>query len=381
MKKRRIIIDGEVLVAPHFSGIGYYTLELLRGIDRQIPSYPGFTVSLLIHFRHLEKVRSYGFKNIEIIPSPLSLRITNGLKLRNKQPALDLLFGRGIYLFPNFTSWPLAASPSIPIIYDLSYELYPQFAEPNNQRFLSGQVKKAARRASFIATISQNSRREISEFYERALSDVKVYYPAVDLNHFHPRLEEEVESAKKRYGIKGNYLLFVGNIEPRKNLKHLLLAYDQLPYSTKQKTSLLLIGAKGWQDDEITATIERVRASGAVVQTPSHRVGDGDLPALYTGATAFIYPSIYEGFGIPPLEAMACGTPVICADNSSLPEAVGDAALMIDALSIDNISKQIAHLLSDRPLQQELVRKGYRQVQKFSWDKSAQQLLRDLEHL
>ncbi len=376
--KKRLIIDGEVLVMPHFSGVGHYTLEMIKAIDRQLNSRDDFTATLLIHFRHTEKAKQYGFKNIEIIPSPFSLRISNGLKIRNKQPYLDLLFGKGIYIFPNFTSWPLLFSKSVPFIYDISYERYPQFAEPRNQVFLSEQVKKAAARASHVVTISESAKHEICDFYNLPAKKVGAYYPAVDTAVYYRRTNKEVTAVKKKYGIAGNYLLFVGNIEPRKNLKNLLLAYEQVPLDLQKKYPLVLVGAKGWQDDEIFDIISRLNKQGSSVQLPSQYVSDNDLPAIYSGATAFIYPSIYEGFGIPPVEAMACGVPVISADNTSLPEATGEAALFVNALSVDDIAAAIVRLLGSPELRQELTTKGYAQASKFSWDESAQKLLEDI---
>lgn len=375
IKKKRLIIDGEVLVMPHFSGIGHYTLELLRAIDKELNTRHDIEVSVLIHYRHIEKAKQYGFKNIEIIPSPFSLRISNGLKIRNKQPFLDLLFGKGIYLFPNFSSWPLLRSKSIPIIYDLSYEKYAEFAEPRNQQFLSEQVRKAASRADQIITISENSKREIASFYHVSPKKIDVCYPAVDRDHFYRQSHEDIAKTLKKYDLKEKYILFVGNIEPRKNLKNLLLAYEKLPVGVRKQHSLLLVGAKGWQDEEIFETIERLQARGDTIQMPSHRVEDVDLPAIYSGASVFVYPSIYEGFGIPPLEAMACGVPVIASNNSSLPEACGSAALLVEADSVDQICSSINSVLGNTTLSERCIYKGYRQVEVFSWESSANKLL------
>ncbi len=383
MSKRetKLLVDGDVLVTPHFSGIGHYTLHLMYALDRYIEKDPSLHITIFVYFKNLKKAKSYQFRNIKIIPSFFSQRIANALKIRNKQPHLDLFFGKGIYLFPNFTSWPLLRSKSISFIYDLSYELYKQYAEPRNQAFLSSQTKKTVSRSSLIATISQNSKNELCGFYSLEPSRVKIFYPAVDQTIYYRRSTKDIEKTKKKYGIKGEYILFVGNIEPRKNIKNILLAYEQLSQDLRKKYSLLLVGAKGWQDGEIFTIVERLKETGNRVIFPNSYVPDEDLPALYSGASVFAYPSIYEGFGIPPLEAMACGTPVVSADNSSLPEAVGEAGILVNALSVKDISDAIANIVTHEKLREKMIEKGYQQVDSFSWDKEAEKFAQAVKEL
>jgi len=380
-KRTRLVVDGEVLVMPHFSGIGHYTLELLRALDDLLDDDPNVKVSMFVYFKRVSAAKAYGFRNIKIIPSPFSLRISNGLKIRGKQPPLDLLFGKGIYLFPNFTSWPLRRSLSVPVIYDLSYEKFPQFADPRNQEFLSTQVKTATARADYVATISENSKKEIVEFYGVPEKKIGVFYPAIDQRKFFRRPASEVEAVKERYGIRGSYILFVGNIEPRKNLKNILLAYEALPADIRKSNSLLLIGAKGWQDGEIFDIIDRLKSQGNSIQLPDKYVQDDDLPAFYSGASVFVYPSMYEGFGMPALEALSCGVPVVSADNSSLPEVVGDAALLVDALSPTEIAEAIKKVLTDEKLRESLIKRGFRQADTFSWTHAAKELLETVKGL
>lgn len=377
----RVIFDGEVIVMSHFSGIGHYTLELLRAIDRQLEKDDSLDFSLLINYRHMKKARGFGFRNINLVHSPFSLRISNGLKTHNIQLPLDMFFGRGTYIFPNYSSWPLLRSKAVTFIYDISYEKYPELVEPRNQVFLSGQVRKSASRASLVATISENSKREICSLYSLRDDRVKVFYPAVDRTLYYRRPAVEIKRMKTKYDIKGDYILFVGNIEPRKNLKNLLLAYEQFPLDLQEKTSLLLIGAEGWQNSDILEIISRLQKQGKSIRMPAKSVPDKDLPALYSGAKLFVYPSIYEGFGIPPIEAMACGTPVVSANNSSLPEAVGEAALMVDAQSVSDISSKMSLLLGNIDLQKKFIKKGYQQINKFSWDDSAKKFLESMKNL
>lgn len=374
-KKTKVFIDAEVLIVPHFSGIGHYTLELLRALDRAIETRDDIQVELGVYFKRIDKIRGYGFRNFKIRRTPFPLRISNGLKIRGLQPPYDLFFGKRLYFFPNYTSWPTWFSKSISVVYDLSFEYFPQYVEPRNQKFLSDHVKESVKRGAKIVTISKNSQKEIAEFYSYPIKDIPIIYPGIDQTELFRWPEEEVAKVKAHYGVHGKYILFVGNIEPRKNLKNLLLAYEKLDASTREKYSILLVGARGWLDDEIFDIIERLRIAGNHIQQPQGYVEDKDRAALFSGASLFVFPSQYEGFGIPPVEAMACGVPTITSDNSSLPEAVGDAAKMVSADSVDDLAKMITKVLEDKELQKKMIAKGYEQADKFSWDREAEKLV------
>lgn len=380
-KKINVIIDGEVLVAPHFSGIGHYTLELFRAVDRALDSDTSFRFSLTVNHQLMKKAREFGFRNIHLIRSPFSARISNVLKKLGLQIPLDIIFGKGIYIFPNYSSWPLLFSKSISFIYDMTFEKYPGLVESRNQIFLSNQVYKSALRSDQIVTISNSSKYDISRHYKVSDNKIKVLYPAVDDSVFFKRDINEITRIKKKYGITGEYILFVGNIEPRKNLKNLLSAYEKLPEELQGQYSLLIVGGKGWNDGEILTLIKKLRNNGKSIILPSQHISDEDLPAIYSGSRLFVYPSLYEGFGIPPLEAMACGTPVISADNSSLPEVVGDAALLVNACSISLISSSILRLSGDNELRSLLIKKGHKQFKRFSWDESARGLINSITEL
>jgi len=380
-KKTKIFVDAEVLIVPHFSGIGHYTLDLLKALDQELDDRPDVQVVLGVYYKRMPKIRAYNFKNFKYRYSPFPLRINNALKIRNIHLFYDLFFGKHIYFFPNYTSWPLLFSKSVSVIYDLSFEYFPQYVEPRNQKFLSDNVKKSAKHSTKIVTISKNSKNEICEFYKLPKDNVAIVYPGIDQSIFFKWPENEVEKIKARYGIFGKYILFVGNIEPRKNLKNLLLAYEKLDKTTRNEYSILLVGARGWLDDEIFEIIERLRLAGNHIQQPNDYVLDKDRAALYSGASLFVYPSQYEGFGIPPLEAMACGVPTITSDNSSLPEVVGDAAQLVSAESVTQLADAIQLLLADTKLRDDLIEKGFKQVDKFSWGCEAKKLLSVFEDI
>jgi glycosyltransferase involved in cell wall biosynthesis len=381
-KKLKIFVDAEVLVSHHFSGIGHYTLELLRGLDKVIDGRPNIKITLGVYFRRRHVLKAYGFRNFNYKLTLFPLRISNGLKIKKLQPFYDIFFGKQIYLFPNYTSWPVMFSKIISIIYDLSFELYPEYVEPGNQKFLSENVLKSVERSNRIVTISQNSKNEIVDFYNIKASKVSIIYPAVNQSEFFKWPEAEIAKVKAHYGIHGKYILFVGNIEPRKNLKNLLLAYEKLPAKLRSEYSLLLVGARGWLDSEIFEIIERLRISGNFIQQPLGWVKDKHRAALYSGASLFVYPSKYEGFGIPPIEAMVCGVPTITSDNSSLPEAVGDAAIKINAESVEQLTDAIESVLkSDVKTLNKTIANGFTQADKFSWEHEAAKLIKIFEEV
>lgn len=377
-------MDAEVLIVPHFSGIGHYTLELLRALDKHLDNRDDIEVTLGVYFKRRHTIRSYGFKNFRYKLTPFPLRISNGLKIRGKQPFYDLFFGKYIYLFPNFTSWPVLFSKTVPIVYDLSFEYHKQYTEPRNQQFLSKCVREAVNRADKVVTISTNSKKEIVDFYDVPEKNISIIYPGIDQTQFYKWPELEVARVKAHYGIHGKYILFVGNIEPRKNLKNLLLAYEKLPDAMRKEYSLLLVGARGWLDNEIFDIIERLRMAGNVIQQPNGWVEDKHRAALYSGASLFVYPSKYEGFGIPPLEAMACGAPVITSDNSSLPEAVGDAAIKVKAESVTQLAKQMEKTLQlEHSKLNDMARKGFIHVDTYTWEHESLKLidvLKEVDH-
>lgn len=365
-KPINVFVDAEVICLDHFSGIGHYTANLLRQVDKVVSKnkYRHINITLGAPSRMADRIDQYGFKNFKVQKMQTSPRLSNVLKKKRLAPPIDLLYGKNIYVFPNFTAWPTVKSPTVPIIYDLSFVLHPEYAEKRNREFLTQLAKQAATKAARVITISKNSKQEINEIYGIDNDKIDIIYPLIDKGQFYRRSANEVKKAKAKYGIFKDYFLFVGNIEPRKNLVGLLKAYDKLPSEIQQKYSLLLVGAKGWNDSEIHNTIKDMRSRGLKIIQPTHWVSDDDMPAIISGAKCFIYVSKYEGFGIPPVEAMFCHTPVISSDNSSLPEAVGKGALMVDANNETEIADAITKLVNDSKLQAKLIKAGQTHINK-----------------
>ncbi len=231
-------------------------------------------------------------------------------------------------------------------------------------------LRLAIKRSKKIITISQNTKKDIYSLCNVGLHKVSVIYPG-----FHSRFcpikdEDKTKKVLRRYGLDKGFIFFVGTLEPRKNIIRLIEAYFRGRFQAK----LVIVGKRGWLYQEIFKKIKELNLKNRIVFLDY--VPDEDLPYLYNAASCFVYPSLYEGFGLPPLEAMACGCPVITSNISSLPEVVGDAGILVDPYNIDDIAGALKKILSDENLRQELKQKGFIQAQKFSWQKTTKQILK-----
>jgi glycosyltransferase involved in cell wall biosynthesis len=384
VKKKTIYFDGLAIVDGHFSGIGQYTLGILRSVDKYIDSEklkgnepPKVKIIIPKDMMHV----FYGFKFKHLIPAkfPMKFRTMAGLWHKGKMPPLDLLYGRGYYVFTRFVTMPLMFSKSAVVIYDLSFELYSQYADEKNAKFLSKGTKKSIKQVDQIFTISKNSKTEIKDFYSFPASKIHVAPPAADPAYFYKRSESEIAKVKREYGITKNYILALSNLEPRKNLETLVDAYCKLPKKYRDQYSLLLVGVSGWKTDQLFKKIIDLVNDGFDIIRPNKYVSDLDKPAVISGASMLVYPSHYEGFGMPPLEALACGTPVITADNSSLPEVVGKAGIMLDCTDTAEFTKEMQKIIdSIDDTTEKVMLTGPKQAAKFNWDESAQIYIKNI---
>ena len=264
---------------------------------------------------------------------------------------------------------PLRRVPTVLTVHDLIFRHLPQHHKSLNRWYLNATMPLYCRRADQIIAISQATRQDLMAAYGVPAEKITVIPEAAD-PQFHPQSPETVTIVRARYELPQRYLLFVGTIEPRKNLGRLLEAFEAL-HSEGLTEGLVIVGRRGWLTDEFFARLERSPVRDAVL-FPGY-VPDPDLPAIYTGAQAVAFPSLYEGFGLPVLEAMACGTPVVTSSTSSLPEVGGDAALYANPLDADELRAQIRHVLSDTALAADLRTRGLVQASRFSWSQTAAQ--------
>jgi glycosyltransferase involved in cell wall biosynthesis len=266
---------------------------------------------------------------------------------------------------------PLRGVPTVLTVHDLIFRLLPGQHKPLNRWYLNLSMPLFCRRAAHIIAISEQTRRDVVSAYGVPADKISVIYEAAD-PRFRPQSPEAIAAARARYHLPERYLLSVGTIEPRKNLARLLAAFERL-HAEGLTDVLVLAGKRGWLTGEFDAALERSPSKQAVV-FPGF-VADADLPAVYAGAQVLVMPSLYEGFGLPVLEGMACGVPVACSNCSSLPEIAGQAALFFEPTDADDISDALRRLLRDPELQDALRGAGLRQAGRFSWERTAQETL------
>lgn len=372
-----MVIDGRVLVDDHFSGIGHYAMNLLAALDTLLDDASDLDVRLVVPLDRRTRLRAYGHRNLRPTSLPVPYRIYRHLLARDLVPDMDLVYGRGVYFFPDYVRWPLSSrSRSITAVHDLSFVKVPEAVDRGNREFLRPRVERAVRTSDRVTALTHTMAAEIVDEYGIDSGRVRVVGCAANTRHFYRRSDREIADVTRRHGIFGDYVVSVGNLEPRKNHARLIEAFTALPDDLADRYTLVLVGAGAWNDDEIRARVDEALRRGRKVIVRLGSVTDRDMPALYSGATASAYVSIYEGFGMPPLESMAVGTPVLGSDVSVMPEVLGDAAILADPLDVTDLTRGLTEILTLRgPTREELVARGHRNVARYSWEDAAAELL------
>ena len=258
------------------------------------------------------------------------------------------------------------------LIHDLSFRAHPEYFPVVVAAYMRLLTGLSIRRADRVLALSEFTLRELARFYSPSTDKTVRVYPGVG-RLFRAEPEACEEAVLHSYGLESGYILAMGNIHPRKNLSRLLDAYEYLRQHGRAAPRMVWVGAPRWGSDEL---LERARAAGVIL---TGFVAQHDLPALYRGAEMLVYPSLYEGFGLPPAEAMACGTPVITSNTTSLPEVVGQAALTVDPTDVRAIAGAMARLLDDAALRRDLIEAGIQRSQRFTWPRATRHLLAALQ--
>lgn len=375
MAPLRVFVDGMPLFRQR-TGVGQYTKNLFEALFRldETNRYTIFAFAFLGRGAKRRPIPVSARVRYRFIRY-LHMKVFNAIVRKATAPPIDIMLGSrpDLFIFPNFVRYPLPlGSRAITVIHDLSFVFYPEYTGRRHLKFLLRYVPATIDKSDHLIAVSQNAKDEIVRHYGVDPDRISIVSPALDHEVFYPRPTSEIDAVSRRYAITKPYILYTGTLEPRKNIGGLLDAYTSLPPQVRASYCLVLAGGRGWLDHEIRAQLESLRHLDIIT---TGYVPDEELPALYSGASVFVYPSFYEGFGMPPLEAMACNTPVIVADNSSLPEVVGDAGILVDAHDTASLAHHLEKVLGDPALADDLRRKGLERAKASTWDESARRLL------
>jgi len=358
----KICVDIQSAVARR-AGVGRYTSSLIEELPRyaQNDELSGF----FFDFQHNAlpvSVPNAQLRANRWIPG----RIVQKAWKTISWPPFNWFAGKAdLYHFPNFILPPLTHGKSVVTIHDLAFLRYPETIEKRNLQYLTARIKDTVQRADAIITVSEFSAKEISKLLQVSPERIFAIHEGLSPHLVRPD-DKEIVRTKQHHHLKRPYLLCVGTLEPRKNIPFLIDVFEQLDVDM----DLVVAGMRGWKDEPI---MERMATSSKADQIHYlSYVPEADLPALYAGTALFVFPSIYEGFGFPPLEAMSCGTPVLSSAAASLPEVLEPAAVIMPDFDPKAWADRIHAVLSDSSQQDALREKGLQHIKKYTWKACAQ---------
>lgn len=368
----RIAIDAHSIGAKLGGNESYATnlIEALAQID-SFNEYTLYVTTVEAFDRFNKRWPNFTVRNTR--PHTPLIRIPLTLSAELRKNPVDVLHVQ-------FTAPPFCPCPVVVSVHDLSFEHLPHTFNRRSRTQLKLTVRHSARRAARILSLSEHTRHDIAETYRISLDQITAI-PLAAPAHFGPVQDKELQRVRHTYGIEGDYVLSVGSIQPRKNLARLVRAYASLKARPGGDNfpKLVLVGKCAWLYDETLRALQETGIKGSVILTGY--VPETDLPALYSGCCCFVYPSYFEGFGLPPLEAMKCGAPVIVGNRTSLPEVVGDAALTVDPFDVEKIASAIDRIVNDLVLRDNLRAKGWARAQLFDWRETARRTLKVYEEV
>lgn len=366
----KVALNATALLSP-LTGIGQYTYHLAKGLQ----ALPELELDLFYGLGWSKKVRNQPVPSITNIKSLIKWSMPNAYSV--KRFVQQSMFNRGvlfnkanIYHEPNFLAFKFNG-PSVITVHDLSWIRFPHTHPVERVQAMNTYFEPGLRRAALILTDSEFVKRELMDVFGVKAERIRPVLLGVE-PLFRSRTAEDTRAVLNRHDlVHGRYLLAVGTLEPRKNLQLALRAYMLLPQQVRKHFPLVLVGMSGWRTSELERQIAPLVCAGEVRQIGY--LPREELAQVIAGALTLIYPSIYEGFGLPPLEAMACGVPVIASDVSSLPEVVGDTGLLINPHDDETLAEVIQKLIMDTDLRQQLSQKALARSAEFTWDKCVRQ--------
>lgn len=361
------------------AGIGRYVRELVRALAAEDPQTP---YRLFVAGAELRTLPALPGPNFSWRPTRITPRWFARLWYRLQVPLPVETFTGRVPLFhaTDFTLPPtLPGTKTLLTVHDLSFVRAPETTTPVLKAYLDVVVPRSVRRATHVLADSQATKDDLVELYGTPPEKITVLLGGAN-PEFKPVADLAArQAARQRYNIPDNpYIFSVGTVQPRKNYARLIEALALLGPAFSDM-HLVIAGGRGWLDGPIYQSVESLGLTNRVHFTGFVR--DEDLPALYTESVCLAYPSLYEGIGLPVLEAMACGIPVVTSNISSMPEIAGEAALLIDPYNVDELTDALRHVLTDESLRADLVSRGFEQAAYFTWDRAAKQLRDIYQHM
>lgn len=372
----RVFIESDSALEKRISGIGYSTISILEELNKLAHRDPKLEVVSIVPNTNDLPLELKKLKNIKYKKMPGPYRYTNYLltKLKFGLPA-DLIFGKGLYIFPNFKNWYLARSKSITFVHDLAYLRHPETVEVNNAKYLNSHMDMWLKRTSTIACISNSTKDDVLKYFNKYKDKLQVIHLGVDTKKYSKLSPTITKRITDKYGLPQNYILSVGNLEPRKNLDTLLRAYQSIYHKNENTPPLALVGGNGWLNQSTLLRISRMQKEGIPVYRNNSYVTNEDMPSIFSAASILVHPAIYEGFGLPILQAMSCGTPVLCSNASSMPEVGGTAVEYFDPNSHEDLEKKLTGLLKSDARRSELSSLGLIRSSSFTWKNVVENIL------
>ena len=356
------------------TGVGWYIYNIVRELNKSRKNeYVAEFVNFLNKYDARKEINcDIEIKENKLMPYKIYNFLTKKLNISH-----NLIFGTksDIYHFFNFTIPKNIKGKIIITIYDTVFFTVPETM--GDMKTIS-EYRYAAERSDLIITISESAKADIIKHFNIDEKKIKIVTPGIDLQKYSYKYSKsELENIRKKYNLPKNYILYLGTIEPRKNIERIVKAFKKYKKEINDDLKLVIVGRKGWKYDNIMKLIESMGTDIII----TGYIDEEDKVPIYKLAQIFVFPSLYEGFGMPILEAMASGTPVITSNISSMPEVAGNAGMLVDPFNENEIFEVYKKILSDDELKKEMVQKGLEQAKKFEWKKSVEILEKIYEEI
>lgn len=373
MERMRIGIDASVTTYNEKAGIGNYAFNLIKNLAL-IDKDNDYVLFYNFGLRGKGKVLGINQSNFTEKKIRIPNRILHPLWSKLNFPSIEVIIGEiDVFHSPSFILPPFKKARSIVTVHDLSFKFFPEDYPKDFCKYYEREVPLSARRADLVITDSKSSKDDIVRWLNIPENKIRVIYLAVDERFRKVKDELLLKEIEQKFNIDRKFILSVGTLQKRKNLLRLIEAFYDFMKIVQEDYILVFVGKQEYPLEEVSRIVQEYGLEKKIIFT--NYVPDEDLPALYSSASLFVFPSLYEGFGMPILESMACGTPVITSNVSSMPEVAGDAAILVNPEGREELAYAMQKVLTNSSLRERMIKKGEEQVKLFSWKKTAEQTL------